>query len=168
MDTEARLVGRDVAVRQQHVQLEPLLPLGLAGQQFEQVGAADQLFQTTYAQLGQPLARLFGDEAEEVDHHLGQADEVFLAQRDVLRRDAGGAVVEVADAQVLAAQRDHRRGAEAEALGPQDRRLDHIEAGLETAVSLHQHTTAQAVGTQHLLRLGETQLPRRAGVLDAG
>ena len=36
--------------------------------------------------------------------------------------DAGGAVVEVADAQVLAAEHDHRARAEAEAVGAEQRR----------------------------------------------
>ena len=64
---------------------------------------------------------------------------MLRAQHVVLRRDAGGAVVEMADAQVLAAQRDHRRGAEAEALRADDRGLDHVEAGLQAAVGLQAH-----------------------------
>ncbi len=71
---------------------------------------------------------------------------MFAAQLGVLGGDAGGAVVEMTDAQVLAAQGDHRRGAEAEALGAHDARLDDIESGLETAVSLHPHPAPKAVG----------------------
>ena len=92
---------------------------------------------------------------------------MLLAQALVLRGHAGGAVVEVADAQVLAAQRDHRRGAEAEDLGAEDGRLDHVQAGLQAAVGLQAHPAAQVVGAQHLLRFGQAQFPRRAGVFDA-
>ena len=117
-------------------------------------------------ELGHQLARFLGDELEVVHHHVGQADEVVAAQLFVLRGDAGGAVVEVADAQVFAAQRDHRAGAEAEGFRAEDGRLDHVEAGLQAAVGLHAHPAAQAVGAQHLLRFGQAEFPRRAGVLD--
>jgi hypothetical protein len=86
----------------------------------------------------------------------------------VLRGHAGGAVVEVADAQVLAAQGHHRRRAETEALGADDGRLDHVESGLQAAVGLQAHPVAQLVGAQRLVRLRQTQLPGRAGVLDRG
>ncbi len=66
------------------------------------------------------LARFLGDEAEVVHHHVRRAPEVVEPQHVVLGGDAGGAVVEMADAQVFAAQRHHRRGAEAEAFRAQD------------------------------------------------
>jgi hypothetical protein len=91
---------------------------------------------------------------------------VVAAQALVLGGDAGGAVVEVADAQVLAAQRDHRPGAEAEAVGAEQRGLDHVEAGLQAAVGLQQHAPAQVVVLQRLARLGQAQFPRHAGVAD--
>ena len=79
---------------------------------------------------------------------------------------AGGAVVQVADAQVLAPERHHRRSAEAEALGPDDCRLDDIQTGLQAAVGLQAHPVPQFVGAQGLVGLGQSQLPGRAGVLD--
>jgi hypothetical protein len=83
----------------------------------------------------------------------------FAAQHVVLGGHAGGAVVQVADAQVLAAHGDHRRGAEAEALGAEDGGLDHIQAGLQAAVGLQAHLVAQIVGAQHLVGFGQTELP---------
>ncbi len=74
----------------------------------------------------------------------------------------------MADAQILAAERDHRRGAEAERLRAEHRRLDHVEAGLQAAVGLHDYALAQAVAHERLLRFRQTQLPRRAGVADRG
>ena len=44
--------------------------------------------------------------------------------------------------------------------------IDDVAAGLELAVDLHDDAVAQAVHHQHLLRLGEAELPRHAAVLD--
>ncbi|CRR03539.1 hypothetical protein PAERUG_E5_London_17_VIM_2_12_12_05776 [Pseudomonas aeruginosa] len=165
---ELRLVGRDQLTAQQRSEIQVLLLGGLAGEDLQQVGAADQLAQAAHAEARQPLAGFRGDEGEEVDHHRGGADEVVLAQLVVLRRHAGGAVVQVADAQVLAAQGDHRRGAEAEALGAENGRLDHVQAGLQAAIGLHPDLAAQVVAAQGLVGFRQAQFPGRAGVLDRG
>ena len=143
-----------------------LLLGGFAWQHVEQIGAADQLFQATHAQLGQPLAGFFGDEGEEVHHHFDGADEVILAQFFVLRGYTGRTVVQVADTQELAAQGDHGCGAEAEALGAEDRGLDHVQAGFQAAVSLHPDLAAQVIAAQGLVSLGQAELPRCARILD--
>ena len=61
---------------------------------------------------------------------------------------------------------DERRGREAELLGAEQRRDDHVAAGLHLAVDLHDDAVAQAVEHQHLLRLGQAELPGHAAVLD--
>ena len=71
----------------------------------------------------------------EVDDVLRVAGEA-LAQLRVLRGDAHRAGVEVAGAHHHAAQRDERRGGEAELLGAQQRADHHVAAGLELAVHL--------------------------------
>src|SRR5689334_23720814 len=53
---------------------------------------------------------------------------LFRSQYLGLRGDAGRAVVEVADAQVLAAERDHRRGAEPERLRAEDRKSTRLNS----------------------------------------
>ncbi len=164
---EARLVGQ-VAAGQQAVQVQVLLLGGFARQDLQQIGAADQVGHAAHPQLRHPLAGLAGDELEVVHDHLGQPDEVVHAQHLVLRGDTRCTVVQVADAQVLAAQRDHRAGAEAEALGTQDRGLDHVQAGLQAAVGLQAHLVAQVVAAQGRVGLGQAQLPRGAGVLHRG
>ena len=126
----------------------------------------DQLGHAAHTHRRHDLAALLRDEAEVVDDHLGQTDEVLAAQHVVLCGHTGGAVVQMADAQVLTAQRDHGRRAEAKALSTQHRRLDHVQAGLQSTVSLHAHLVAHVVATQRLVRLGQTQLPGRAGILD--
>ena len=52
-------------------------------------------------------------------------------------------------------------------LGPQQRGDGDVAAGLELAVGLDDDAAAQVVEHQRLVRLGQAQLPREAGVLDA-
>ena len=65
-----------------------------------------------------------------------------------------------------AAQRDQGRGAEAEAFGPQQGGDDHVAAGLQLAVDLHQDAVAEAVEDQRLLGFGQAEFPGAAGMLD--
>ena len=113
------------------------------------------------------LAQLLRDEAHEVDDVLGLALEL-LAQPRVLRRHAGRAGVEVADAHHDAARRDERRGREAELLGAEQRGDRDVAAGLQLAVGLDRDAAAQVVEHQRLVRLGEAELPGQAGVRDRG
>ena len=98
---------------------------------------------------------------------LGLALEA-LAQLRVLGGHPDRAGVEVADAHHHAAERDQRRGREAELVGAEDRRHRHVAAGAHLAVDLHEDARAQVVAEQRLLGLGEADLPRDAGVLDRG
>ena len=90
----------------------------------------------------------------------------LLAQLRILRRDAHRTSVQVALAHHDAAHGDQRRGGEAELLRAQQRGDDHVAAGLQLAVGLHADAAAQIVHHQHLLRFGEPQFPRNAGMLD--
>ena len=49
---------------------------------------------------------------------------------------------------------------------PEQRGDGDVAAGLQLAVGLHADAAAQIVHHQHLLRFGEAQFPRHAGVLD--
>ena len=93
---------------------------------------------------------------------------MLTAQGVVLSGDAGGAVVQVANAQVAAAERDHRAGAETKTFGAEDGGFDDVEAGFEAAVHLQAHFMAQVVFHQGLLCFGQAQFPRRAAVFHAG
>ena len=119
------------------------------------------------AERGHELAHFLGDEEEVVDDVLGLAGEA-LAQHRVLRRDADRAGVEVALAHHDAAGGDQRRGGEAELVGAEQRADHDVAAGADAAVDLHGDAAAQPVGDQRLVRLGEADLPGRAGVLDRG
>ena len=113
---------------------------------------------------GEQLAHLLGDVLEERLDELGLAVEAG-AQLGVLRGHADRAGVEVADAHHDAAAHDERGGGEAVLLGAEQRGDHHVAAGLHLAVGLHDDAVAQAVEQQRLLRLGQAELPRRAGVL---
>src|SRR6267142_115750 len=63
----------------------------------EEIRAADQLVHGAGPELGQVLAHLFGDEAEESLHELGLARELGT-ELGVLGGDAHGARIEMADA----------------------------------------------------------------------
>ena len=89
-----------------------------------------------------------------------------LAQLRVLGGDADRAGVEVALAQHDAAHDDQRRRREAELLGAEQAGDGDVAAGLELAVRLDDDAAAQVVGDEHLLRLGDAELPGQAGVLD--
>jgi hypothetical protein len=125
---------------------------------------ADGLVDRAEAQLGEVLAHLLREELHEVDDELRLAGEA-AAQHRVLRRHADRAGVEVADAHHDAALDHERGGGEAELLGAEQRGDHDVAAGLELAVGLNDDAVAHVVEHERLLRLGQTQLPRRAGVL---
>ena len=91
----------------------------------------------------------------------------FLRSTGILRGDADGARVEMALAHHDAAERDQRRGGEAEFFGAEDRGDHHVAARLEAAVGLQHDAAAQVVQHERLVRFGDAELPRQAGVLDA-
>ena len=132
----------------------------------EQVDAADEILVAADAEPAHDLPRLLGDEEEEVHDVLGLALEA-LAQLRVLRRDAHRARVQVAGAHHDAARRDQRGGGEAALVGAEQRGDHDVAAGLELAVGLDPDARAQVVEHERLLGLGEADLPRDAGRLDA-
>ena len=83
-----------------------------------------------------------------------------------MRRDADRARVEVARAHHQAALRDQQRRPERDLVRAEQRRDDDVAAGLDAAVDTQTDPAAQAAVDEYPLRLGEPELPRRAGVLD--
>ena len=118
----------------------------------QQVAPPDHLVQRVEAELRHVLAHLLGDEAEEVDDVV-RATLELLAQLRVLRRNADGACIQVADAHHHAAQHDQRRSSESELLRPQQRSNHHVAARLHLPIRLHHDAVAQVVQHQRLLRL---------------
>ena len=119
-------------------------------------------------ELGQQLAHLLGDVLEEGHDELGLAAEA-LAQLRVLGGHADRAGVEVADPHHhAAADRRAARWRSRTPRRPSSAAMTTSRPGLQLAVGLHDDAVAQAVEQQRLLRLGQAQLPRRAGVLERG
>ena len=166
VDPAARRALGQVGHVQDRREVEPAgLPVLDRARGVERLGVADRLVEAAEAERGQVLAHLLGDVGEERLDELRLAGEL-LAQLGVLGRDADRAGVEVADAHHDAAADDQRRGGEAVLLGAEQRGDDDVATGLELAVGLHDDPVAQAVEQQRLLRLGQAELPRRAGVLE--
>src|SRR5690606_3971993 len=142
-----------------HDALPISLALGLTGQDIKQIDPTDQRLQGRHAETGEPLPGLLRHEAEEVHRHLDGADVVVAAQAVGLGGGPGGAVVEVAEAQMLAAEGRDGRGAEARALGAEERRVDRVAAGLQAAAGLPPPLVPPVVRAQGLVGLREAQLP---------
>ena len=163
--TELRNILREAGVGNDRSEIQSRLPLRVARLQLDQVDAADQLIERPYAECRHVLPDLLGHEAEEVDDHVRQAGEIFTAENVVLRRHTRRAVVEVTDPEVLAAERNHRPGAEAETFGAENRGFNNVEAGLQPTVGLQAHLMAHVIGAQNLVCLGQAELPRASSIL---
>ena len=132
---------------------------------FQLVGAADHLVEAAEAELRHVFPHLFGEEHEEGDDIVGRAVKA-AAQFRILRRDADRAGVEMAFAHHDAARGDERGGGDAEFVGAQQRADHDFAARADAAIDLHGDTAAQPVQHQRLMRLGEADFPRLAGVMD--
>ncbi len=143
----------------------PRLPVidGLA--RIQQIDAPHHVLELAEAQLRHVLAHLLGDIEEEVDDVLRLSLELG-AQQGILRGHPDRTGIQVAFAHHDAAHGHERRGREAELFGPQQRGDGHVASGLQLAIGLDADAAAQIVHDQHLLRLGQSQLPGNAGVLE--
>ncbi len=153
---------------QQLRQLQLLLLGREALKLFQQVGTANQVYQTLHAQLRHQLAGFTGDEVKVVGHFERQAVVVILTQLFVLGSNARCTVVQVANTQVFTAERNHRAGTKAEAFRSQNRRFDDVEAGFQSAVHLQTDLVTQAVSDQRLLGFHQAKLPRTTRVFHGG
>ena len=72
------------------------------------------------------------------------------------------------DAHHDAAHDDERRRRESVLFGAEERRDDDVSPGLHLPVRLHDDAVPELVHDQHLLGLGEAELPRDPAVLDRG
>ncbi len=68
----------------------------------------------------------------------------------------------------VAADRYERRRPERELLCPEERGHQEIASRLEAAIGAQGDAVAQVVAQEDLVDLGQTELPRRADVLDGG
>src|SRR5713101_10193321 len=146
---------------------EPRLRVIEAAPHLQLVGAPDHLVDRAEAEPRHVFAHFLGDEHEEIADVLGLADEA-VAQLGILCRHPDRAGVEVALAHHDAAGGYQRGGGEAELVGAQQRADDDVATRAQAAIDLDRDAAAQAVEHQRLMRLGETDLPGLAGVMDRG
>ena len=99
-----RVVG-ETGVRDDRREIEALEPGWAVGALAQEIAAANQLIDRANTDFGHQLAKVLGDEEEVADDLVGGATEAF-AQDGVLRGDADGAGVEMADAHHDAASSD--------------------------------------------------------------
>src|SRR5258706_1620069 len=135
--------------------------------EFQELGAADHFGDGPEAELGHDFAEFFGDEEHVVDDVLGLALE-FFAELGVLRGDANGAGVEVADAHHDAAGSDEGSGGEADFFSAEQHGDGDVAAGFDLAVGLEDDAAAEVVHHQDLLGFGQAEFPGDAGVFDGG
>ena len=131
------------------------------------LGMSDRFIDGAETQLSEVFTDLLGDEGEEVDHVLGTAGEL-APQLRILGGNTNWTGVQVADAHHDAALNHQRSGSKTKLLSTQQHRDHDITTGLELAIALHADAVAQPVEHQGLLGFSEPQLPRTAGVLEAG
>src|SRR5487761_118333 len=132
---------------------------------FETVHASHHFIQLAEAELSHDMAQVLGHKEEIVDHVFGLSLEL-LAQIRILCGHAHGAGVEVAFAHHDAAHGNERCAGESEFLRSKERGDGDVAAGLKLSVHLHANAAAQIVHHQHLLSLGEAELPGNPGVTD--
>jgi hypothetical protein len=141
------------------------MALGRSGP--DQIGAADHLVERPQAQSGHDLAQFLGDVEEIIDHMFGRAGEAGAKHR-ILGSDPDRAGIEMAFAHHDAAGGDERRGGEAIFVRSEQSGDGDVAAGPEAPVGLDADSAAQAVHYQHLLSLGQADLPGQAGMGQRG
>ncbi len=131
----------------------------------QQIGPSHQFGHGPHTQGGHVAPRFLGEPSEQQHHLICRAGEL-RPQVLLLGGDPDRARVEMALADHLAAHGQQWEGPEAEPLGTEHGGHDDVPSGAKTTVGLEEHPRPLPVGGEDLMGLGQTQLPRRAGVLD--
>ena len=131
----------------------------------EHLGLADHLVDRAEAELRHVAAGFLGDHEQVIDDVFRLAVEL-RPQFRILRRNPDRARVQVTLPHHDATQRDQRSRREAELFGTQQRPDNDITAGLQPAVGLQHDAASQIIQHQHLMRLGDAQLPGQPRVFD--
>ena len=157
---------RHLGLVQDRGEVEALcLPVGDRGPRVEPVHPAHHLVDRAETKLGHQLTDLLGQHEEEVDDVLRLTGEP-LPQLRILRGDPHRTGVEMALPHHDAADHDERRRGNAEFLGAEHGGDHHVLGRADHAVGLHDDPPAEVVHHEHLVRLGEAELPRQPAVHD--
>ena len=128
---------------------------------------ADHIVERADTERGHDRPRLFGDVKEVVNDVLGRALET-LAQLGVLGGDTHRARVQVTLAHHDAARGDERRSRKTVFFGTQQCGYDDVAPGAHLTVDLQPYAAAETVENEHLLGLGEPELPWQASMVNGG
>ena len=131
----------------------------------EQVGAANQIIELPNAHLRHQFAQLFGNEEEIIDNMFGLTSKSFTQHR-VLRCHTHRTGVEVALTHHDATFDDQWRSSKAKFVSPEQRTDKYVAPSLHLTIGLHANAATQSIQNQGLLRLRQTQLPRRTGMFN--
>ena len=132
---------------------------------FQHLAMPDHLVDRAEPEFRHDTTSFFGDHEQVIDNVLRFAGELFT-QLGILRRDAYRASVQVALPHHDAAQGDERGGAKTKFFGAQQRGDHNVAPGFESAVGLQHHAATKIIEHQHLVRFGDSKLPRQTGMLD--
>jgi len=127
------------------------------------IGAADHVFELADAEFCHDFAKFLRDEAHEIHDMIRFAGET-LAQARILRGDADGAGVQMADPHHDAAGRDEWARGETKFLRTQQRRNRDVSAGFQLPIRFQNDSPAQIIQHQHLLCFRKPQFPRNPGM----
>ena len=128
-------------MRDDRREIEALEPDWAVGALAQEIAAANQLVDRVDPDLSHQFAQVLGDKEEVADDLVGGATEAF-AQDGVLRGDADGAGVEMADAHHDAARGDEWCRREAKFFGPEQRPDHHVATCAEATIDLQRHLCA--------------------------
>ena len=141
------------------------LPVADCSGLVEQIRTTDQLVEVANTELGHDLACFFGDE-EEIIHDVLRLALELCTQYRILRCHTHRAGVQMAFTHHDATFHHQRRRRKTKLICTKQCADHDIATGLDLTIGLNANTAAQSVEHQRLLRLCQTQFPRRARVLD--
>ncbi len=120
--------------------------------------------QGTFSHLA--ASQFFGDSVdyENLRALEGVFEEVSRGHVDYglvpIENSTGGAIIEVANTQILTVQGDHWRSTKAEALSAKNCGLDNIQTRFQATIRLQADCATQVIAAQGLLDFSQTQLKR--------
>ena len=133
----------------------------------QQIDATDGGLKRRQAERSQQRLQIARKLLEKADD-VGRLAAKLSPQIGTLGCNARRTGVEMTLARHVAAQRHQHRGAKGKFIRAQQRRDQHIATGAQATIAAQAHASPQTVLHQHLLRFRQTDLPRVAGILDAG
>ena len=125
----------------------------------------NHLINRTEAELRHQLTNFLSNKVHEVHHVISSPHKLFTELR-ILRRNTHRAGVFVTHAHHNTTHHHQRCSRKTIFLSPEQGGNHHITPGLKLTIGLDNHTATQVVHHQRLMRVRQTQLPRKSRMLD--